>query len=208
MNRQSGFNIFELMIAVAVLGVLLGVGVPGMQAYIYNGRLVTQINSLSTVFAHARSAAIKLNQRVVVCVSSDGKQCDNVGSGTLWNKGWLVFVDRNKNSTVDAGGGGVDDCAVGSTTDCVMSVEPEFVGANTLTPASGVKDFVIYTGDGSAKCLDPGKVGNLIACVNSTNYFTLCDFRGAAFAKALAISNTGRVSTIDKRPDGTALACP
>lgn len=207
MNRQAGFNIFELMIAVAVLGTLLGVGVPGMQSYIYNGRMTTQINSLSTAMAQARSEAIKLNQRVVVCVSSDGKQCEAAGTGTLWSKGWLVFVDRDKNGQVNTGVG-VDDCAAGSTTDCVVTVAAAFDGTNTLTPAAGVADFVIYTGDGSAKCLDAVNVGQLTSCVNSTNYFTLCDFRGATYAKALAISNTGRVSMIDKKPDGSALTCP
>ena len=208
MNTQRGFNIIELMVTIAVLGVLLGVAVPGIQSYIHNSRLTTQINSLSISLSHARSEAIKLNQRVVVCVSTNGTQCASAGSGTLWNKGWILFVDRNGDSNIDAGGPGTDDCAVNSTTDCVISVQAAFPGTNTLTPAASVVDIVAYVSDGSSRCNTDASIATLETCPNATSFFTLCDFRGAAYAKAAAVSTTGRVSSITKKPDGSALTCP
>ena len=208
MKRQSGFNIIELMITVAVFGVLLGVGVPGIQAYIYNSRMTTQINSFSTTLAHARSEAIKLNTRVVVCLSSNGTTCDGYNSGNLWNKGWILFADRNGDNDIDLGGSGVDNCREGSTTDCVISVSPALVGTNTLTPAASVKDIVVYVGDGSVRCNTNADITNLETCPSSTSFFTLCDFRGATFAKGVAISTTGRVSSITKQPSGSAFTCP
>ena len=104
MKRQSGFNIIELMVTIAVLGVLLGVGVPGIESYMHNSRLTTQINSLATTLGHARSEAIKLNQRVLVCVSSNGVSCEPTGGGTWLNTGWIAFVDRDGGSDVGAGG--------------------------------------------------------------------------------------------------------
>lgn len=208
MKRQSGFNIIELMVAIAVFGVLLGVGIPGVESYIQNGRMTTQINSLSTALSHARSEAIKLNQRVVVCVSANGTACDAVGAGNGWNKGWLVFVDRNANGVLNKGGAGVDDCAVGATTDCLISRQSAFDGANTLTPAASVQDVLVYVGDGSVRCNTDSSLATLESCPNATTYFTLCDFRGAAHAKAVGISNTGRISSLDKQPNGSALTCP
>ena len=41
MNRQLGFTIIELMVAIAVLGVLMGIGVPGMQSFLQNSRLTS-----------------------------------------------------------------------------------------------------------------------------------------------------------------------
>ncbi len=208
MKRQSGFNIIELMVAIAVFGVLLGVGIPGVESYIQNGRMTTQINSLSTALSHARSEAIKLNQRVVVCVSENGTSCDAVGTGNGWNKGWLVFVDRNANGVLNKGGSGVDDCAQGATTDCLLFQQKAFDGANALTPAVSVPDVLVYVGDGSVRCNTDSSLATLESCPNSTTYFTLCDFRGASHAKAVGISNTGRISSLDKQPNGSALTCP
>jgi type IV fimbrial biogenesis protein FimT len=208
MKRQSGFNIIELMVTVAVFGVLLGVGVPGIQSYIYNSRLTTQINSFSTSLAHARSEAIKLNARVVVCLSSNGTTCDGYASGNTWNKGWIIFVDRNNNSVIDHGTTGTDDCRQNSTTDCVLTVIPAFPGTNTLTPAASVQDFIVYVGDGSVRCNTNADIATLESCPSATSYFTLCDFRGAAYAKGVAVSSTGRVSSISKTPSGSAFTCP
>jgi len=208
MNRQAGFDIIELMVTVAVLGVLLGVGVPGMQSYIQNNRLTSQINLLSTSLALARSEAIKSNERVVVCVSKSGSQCEAPGSGTTWDDGWLVFIDRNVDSNVDLGAPGVDNCAVGATTDCILQVQAAYPGENTLTPAGDVVDLIAYVGDGSSRCNTDADITSLETCDNSTTYFTLCDFRGAGHAKGLAISNTGRVSAISKTPSGSDFSCP
>ena len=63
-------------------------------------------------------------------------------------------------------------------------------------------------GDGSVRCNTDSTLATLETCPNSTTYFTLCDFRGAAHAKAVGISNTGRISSLDKQPNGSALTCP
>ena len=208
MNRQLGFNIFELMITVAVLGVLMGVGVPAMQTLMQNSRLTTQINLLSTTLALARSEAIKLNQRVLVCVSTTGTDCEAAGSGTGWDDGWMVFVDRNNDSDVDLGAPGTDDCAVNSTTDCILATQAGYPGTNTLTPGAGAPDFLAYVGDGSVRCNTDANITALETCNNANTFFTLCDFRGATYAKGLSISRTGRVASVDKQPNGSAFTCP
>jgi prepilin-type N-terminal cleavage/methylation domain-containing protein len=208
MKRYAGFNIIELMVTVAVLGVLLGIGVPGLQALIQNNRLTSQINLLSTSLAFARSEAIKLNERVVVCVSTNGTQCAAPGSDLGWDDGWLVFVDRNGDGNVDPGAPGTDDCAVGSTTDCILNAQAPFWDDNTLTPGDGAADILVYVGDGSVRCNTDADMSTLETCDNADTYFTLCDFRGADHAKALTISRTGRVAYSEKAPDGSDLTCP
>lgn len=208
MKRQSGFNIIELMITVAVFGVLLGVGVPGIQSYIYNSRMTTQINSFSTSLAQARSEAIKLNSHVVVCLSSNGTACDGYNSGNPWNKGWIVFIDRNNDNDIDHGAPGADDCKQDSTADCVLAVLSPFVGTNTLTPADSVKDIIGYRGDGTVFCNTNSDMTTVESCPKATSFFTLCDFRGAEYAKGVAVSATGRVSSISKQPNGSAFTCP
>ncbi len=208
MNRQLGFTIIELMVAIAVLGVLMGIGVPGMQSFLQNSRLTSQINLLSTSLAIARSEAIKRNDRVLICVSTNGTACEATGSGTTWDEGWLVFVDRNNNSVVDLGPPGTDDCAVTATTDCIIASQAAYPGTNILTPGAGAPDFLAYVGDGSLRCNTDGDITTLETCNNANTFFTLCDFRGAQYAKALAISRTGRVASLAKQPNGSALSCP
>ena len=205
MKCQSGFNLFELMIVVAVLGAALGIGIPALQQFILDNRLSTQLNQLASSLALARSEAVKNNQSVIVCVSSDGTSCD--ASGITWNNGWLVFIDRNGNMAVDAGGAGTDGCADGATADCLLARQAAFPGENVLTAAVGVKNLIAYAGTGEARC-DENADGAYEPCANDKSYFTLCDFRGAIHARALSISKTGRSATIDKKPNGGDLTCP
>lgn len=193
------------MIVVAVLGTMLSIGVPGLQSFILDNRISSQLNLLSSSLALARSEAVKNNQPVVVCVTSDGAACDT--SGVAWNTGWLVFIDRNGDMGVDAGSAGTDGCAEGATADCVLAVQAAFSGENTLSPGPGVPNLIAYDGTGTARC-DKTADGSYEACVNADTYFTLCDFRGAGHARALSISKTGRSAVLDKKPTGGALTCP
>lgn len=204
MNRQLGFNIIELMVAIAVLGILLGIGVPAMQSFIQNNRLTSQINQLSTTFALARSEAVKRNQQVVVCSSTSGTACT---TGSTWDDGWMVYVDRDADEAYDAPAPGADGCVETATVDCLLSVQAPFSDTNTLTPGSHVTNLLVYVPDGSVRCnidADP----DLEACANANTFFTLCDFRGAAYAKGISISRTGRTASVSKQPNGSAFTCP
>ena len=203
MQSSAGFTIFELMITVAVLGIALSLGVPSLQQFIMDNRLVSQLNQLSGALALARSEAVKQNVPVVVCVSSDGKACDT--TGVNWDRGWIVFVDRNANMTIDGAG---DGCAQGATADCVLAVQSAFPGGvTTLVPAAGVVKLIGYDGTGAARC-DKDADGTFEDCASATSYFTLCDRRGAAHARALAVSRTGRSTIAETDPLGGALTCP
>ena len=87
-------------------------------------------------------------------------------------------------------------------------MQAAFPGTNTLTPAASVSDFIAYVGDGSVRCNTDTAVATLETCPSATSFFTLCDFRGAAHAKAVAVSSTGRVSSLSKKPNGSPLTCP
>lgn len=82
MRSSRGFTLIELMITVAILAILLGVGVPSFVDYIRNSRTSTQVNELATALGFARSEAIARGVPVSVAA------IDNV---TLAN-GWCVFV--------------------------------------------------------------------------------------------------------------------
>lgn len=89
-RSETGFTLLELLVAIAVLAILLGVGVPGFFEIIANNRVTTQTNELVSALNYARSEAVKRGDAVSVCSSIDGASCAAV---TDWSTGWIAFTD-------------------------------------------------------------------------------------------------------------------
>ena len=127
---QKGLTLIELMITLAIAGVLIATATPSMSVFVQNNRAITQVNELQTSLSIARSEAITRNNYVAVCASADGSSC----SGT-WQDGWIVFVDHDALGTVS------DD-------DEVLRVNGAITGGNTL---SFTQTRIIYKSSGIAK---------------------------------------------------------
>lgn len=56
---MNGFTLVELLVTIAVLGILAALAFPGMSAYIDKQRLVSQLQAISNLAQLARSEAIK-----------------------------------------------------------------------------------------------------------------------------------------------------
>jgi len=136
----KGFTVVEMMIALAVAGILVSFAVPAFNTSIQNNRMATQINELHTALSLARSEAIKRNTDTTVCRSSDGASC----TGT-WSDGWIVFVDDNFDGTVDAG-------------EEILRVHGALEGENTLEFS---QTRVIYASSGIART---GSNGTFTLC--------------------------------------------
>ncbi|WP_395788651.1 GspH/FimT family pseudopilin [Aquimonas sp.] len=94
-----GFTLIELMMVVAVTAVLLGLAVPSFNALMERQRLVATQNHLMAGFHYARSLAVSTHAQAVICPSSDGLNCQ---TGGVWDSGWMIYVDRNRNGRRDA----------------------------------------------------------------------------------------------------------
>jgi type IV fimbrial biogenesis protein FimT len=99
MKRNSrGFNLLELMVAITILGILLGISVPTFREFSRNNSVTAAQNDLVTTFSLARSEALRRNRPVSVCASADGAAC---GDETNWSSGWIAFTDRSVAGVVD-----------------------------------------------------------------------------------------------------------
>lgn len=96
-KTQHGFTLTELMAALAVVGILVGIALPSYRQFSGNSRTVATTNSLVGALAVARSEALHRATPVTLCASSDLATCNT----TDWSTGWIVFTDAGVAGTVD-----------------------------------------------------------------------------------------------------------
>jgi type IV fimbrial biogenesis protein FimT len=103
MDRHRGYSLTELVFTMAIVGGLLGWGVPTFRDIQRNSARTREVNQFIQAVYLARSEAIKRNGVVSLCPSTDGDAC--APAGTPWNQGWIVFVnlDRDAPASRDAG---------------------------------------------------------------------------------------------------------
>lgn len=82
MLRSKGFTLIELMITVAILGVILGLAAPAMGDFAVRQRVSSQTSELMLALAFARSEAVKQNSEIAVL------PVNNAATG--WAEGWCV----------------------------------------------------------------------------------------------------------------------
>ncbi|MBI5753101.1 MAG: GspH/FimT family pseudopilin [Hydrogenophilales bacterium] len=90
MKSIRGFTLIELVMSIAIVGILLTVGIPSFRELITNNRIVSQTNDFVSDLAHARAEAVRRNTRVTICRSNTGTSCVPASS---WADGWIVFTD-------------------------------------------------------------------------------------------------------------------
>lgn len=124
-NLSSGYTLLELLITLLIVAILATVAVPAMQQFVKNERLVSQINSLMSHMQYARSEALTRHQQVILCASSNGTSCENVG----WEAGWILFTDLDEDGDVSGG-------------DSLLKIHDSLKGGNTIASTGGAS--VVY----------------------------------------------------------------
>ena len=178
-TRPRGFTLFELMIVLAIAGLLLGLGVPAMGDFIRNSRITGAANDVMAALHYARSEAIKRRRPVSLCSSANSQDANPGCAATSQLTGWIVFVDLNQDGQRDAG------------EDVLLQREP--LPATITARASSNPLRVTY--------LDNGFALNPVA-----SQLVLCDERGnvasagqLSAARGILVSATGRAGVTRDR---------
>jgi type IV fimbrial biogenesis protein FimT len=178
--NQRGFSLLEMMLAVALLAVLLGFGLPNFRDFIRNSRMAAAANDVIADVNLARSESIKRRVPVTLCKSANLATCDDDVDAPF--TGWIVFVDDADAAVEDAtndGNGAIDDDEVILRT---TRISPE------IDSAVGDGIFATFVSSGFIRP-DDDNVQRILFCDARGNTITV---GGDSAARAVSISGTGR----------------
>lgn len=96
-REQRGFTAIEVMVVVAILGLLAALAAPSFTALMERWRVRQAAEDLASTLTYARSEAIRRGGGVVLRRNTpNDTDCPGITSGAKqWGCGWVVFVDSN-----------------------------------------------------------------------------------------------------------------
>lgn len=97
-KNSPGLTLLELLTAVAIISIMVGLGIPSIKIFYDKHLLHTHTNEIVFDLHIARSEAIKNRTETTLCKSSELAACDNKRE---WHEGWIIFSDTNKNKQFD-----------------------------------------------------------------------------------------------------------
>ena len=146
-----GFTLVELIVSLAIAGILLSAGLPAYQHWLGQYQLNNQAQFMAGAFNEARSEAIKRTLRVTLCKPRDGGACDDDAG---WEQGWIMFVDQNQNGDLD------DD-------EPVLRIEGPAQARVSVHGNQPVANYVSFTSFGHARMLSGAlQMGTLQLCLS------------------------------------------
>lgn len=167
---NRGFNLVELMVVIAIAGVLLGIAVPSFNNAMRDSQQIVVTNDLMGTLRLARSEAIKRSTRTSVCARADNDTC-----GTDWSNGYITFVDNGLTHGV------IDN------DEPVLRVEQKIDSGGSISNRARLFNTNESPIERNYIRFGPRGTSNW----RGSGYFSICDYRGQGSTNAINISLSG-----------------
>ena len=199
-TKAAGFTLVELVVTLAIAAILASIAIPSFSDFVQDTRISSETNDIITDFYFARSEAVKRNRRVTICKSSNANAADvpatpvpscNVTADFNWTIGWIIFIDADADGIRDANEAVL---RINEGMDTGVLLYPRAIDTN-------IQNFVSY---------NPRGIARTNTGVNQNGIFRVCDGRGIGSARAITVTQTGRVSSTSPQNGSAALVgtCP
>lgn len=178
-QNQVGFTLAEIMITMAIVGVLLAVGMPSMREFIQNGRITAVTNELVSSLMVARSEAMRQSTTTCVCPSTNGTAC---AASSSWETGWIAFSDFNGNCVIDG---------VAPNADTLLKVwdGTPYAGQLTVRNNNGLINAL-----NAIRFNGRGETQSNVAGVGMAGTFSICDQRPFGAGYPGTVNAQGKVT--------------
>ncbi len=172
-RAQRGFSLVELLVTIAIAGIMAGLAAPSFSRMINANRIQTSASALQGDLMFARTEAVKRGIWVSVCASADQATCS--GANT-WQTGWIVFYDKAGNGVFDA------------SVDQLLKVRPALKGSNTIAASVSTVKAVIFNREGFTTNMGTSQV--------AFQFHTSDNFAGST--RCVLVNFGGSLSTVSK----------
>ncbi|MCW7755241.1 GspH/FimT family pseudopilin [Desulfobotulus sp. H1] len=113
MGNPKGFTLVEIVVIIALLGIIAAIATPTFREARNNNHIKTATFTLGTAMSYARNEAITRGTSVTICRSANPNATDSptgtiapscsTAAGTGWETGYIVFVDTAGDGIRNAG---------------------------------------------------------------------------------------------------------
>jgi type IV fimbrial biogenesis protein FimT len=143
-SRQSGLTIIEIMVTLAIAGVLIGLAVPAFNAFVAQRSLTAQVNDFLVAVQYARSEAGRRGTVVSVLA------LDATNAANEWGPGWCVVVGN--------------PAPAACPNDATELRRYPALGANTLNATGALSGLTTLSFSSRGMLLPPAAAGGLNLC--------------------------------------------
>ncbi|MBI1625097.1 GspH/FimT family pseudopilin [Comamonas suwonensis] len=179
--KLHGFTLIELMVIIAIAGVLLSLAAPGFISFQRNSELTSLANKILGSINSARSEAMKSGRNAFV-VPNDSSS---------WSTGWFVYVDMNSNNSFDEG------------TDLFIQTQPALVSYITMTGnnnAAASNPYISFDSAGYARTVGGSGLTNLALSIKRNDVSTA---ETPEQSRLVIVARTGRTRACKPSTDSS-----
>lgn len=169
MKKVQGFTLIEVLLVVALIGIIAAIGLPAFSEISANNRLMTSANNFIGSFHRARSEALKRSTEITLLACKP--DCGTTGTAS-WENGWQIFIDTDGDDAYTAG------------TDELLNAVDDLPPSMTASQNGTTPINTIYTYNAQ---------GRLI--INQNNEIKLCDARTGETGRLITLTLMGRLNT-------------